>query len=100
MQSLREFIAEELSCGEIALGPHEVSVRLLDVRGKGMIAPIEIEVKAFAFEERKKRADEFCLALQKLIAASVNQSARAHRKVTIADVQVWLVLTELGHSWT
>ncbi|MDO8650078.1 MAG: hypothetical protein Q7K33_02090 [Candidatus Berkelbacteria bacterium] len=86
---LKEFVAKELTCGEIALKSDEVSVRLVKVEGSGMIGEVEVEVSAFAFEERIKKQDEICLNLMNFIRA----------KTKIGDVKAWLALCELGHSW-
>lgn len=52
---LKEFVAKELTCGEITLKSDEVSVRLVKVEGNGMIGEVEAEVSAFAFDERIKK---------------------------------------------
>jgi hypothetical protein len=100
MAKLRQFVATELSCPEKSLEAHEISIRLVEVRGKGMIAPIEIEIKAHAYPERVRRADEICLALKKFVIECINQSKNLPRKILPLDVQVWIVLAEFGHSWT
>jgi len=90
LMSLRDFLAKELTCGDIALKPEEVSVRIISVQGAGMIAPVEIEVTAHAFEDRIKRQDEICLRIREFIKQKLNVPH---------DVRVWLLLPQLGHSW-
>lgn len=87
--NLKEFAAKELTCGEIALKANEISVRLIRVEGNGMLGQVEAEVTAFAFEERVKKQDEFCLDLMRFI----------EEKTGISNVKTWLILSELGHSW-
>ncbi|MEK7099191.1 MAG: hypothetical protein AAB916_01595 [Patescibacteria group bacterium] len=45
---LKESIAKELMCGDFALNPADISVRLLDVRG-AMIGSVEIDIFAKHF---------------------------------------------------
>jgi hypothetical protein len=96
---LREFIASELTCGERLIQAHEISIRLVSVQGKGMIAPIEIEIQAHAYAERIVRADAVCLAVRTYVMNCVNESTKSSRKIQLQDVQVWLILSQLGHSW-
>lgn len=86
---LKAFIAQELTCNNIKLGPREVSIRLLRVNGD-MIATVEVEITAYSFKERVKRQDEICLR----IADYIKQE-----EPRLGEVKVWLLLTELGHSW-
>src|SRR5581483_9938001 len=85
---LKKLIAKELSGKSIYLSADEISVRLVDVNGEGMLAKVELEIYAAAFEERVKRQDEICLGIQKYLVDALN-----------TDVKVWLILSELGHSW-
>jgi hypothetical protein len=87
---LQELLASELTCGERTLKPEEISVRLLTVEGSTTIAPFEMEIIAHAYSERGPRADTICLIVRKFLL----QKIRAAK-----DVQVWLILAELGHSW-
>jgi hypothetical protein len=87
---LKEFIARELTCGDIQLQPNEVSIRLLQNRGNGMLGDVEIEVAAHAFPERIKRQDEICLNMKAMVEKECG---------SLKDVKVWLILSELGHSW-
>ena len=86
---LKEYVAQQLTCGDIELNSDEVSVRLLKNSGKGMLAPIELEISAAAFKERVDRQDEICLDVQKFLLD----------KLSVPDIKVWLILSELGHSW-
>src|ERR1700752_3398345 len=85
---LKELVSKELSGKSIQLDVNEISVRLIDARGEGMLAKVELEIHAAAFDERLKRQDEICLNIQNYLMDSLN-----------TDVKVWLVLSELGHSW-
>lgn len=87
--TLKAHIAKELSCGDITLGPDEVSVRLITTTGTGMIAPIEVEVTAHAFDERIDKQNEICLRIRDFMKAKLDGQ----------DVRVWLLLPQLGHSW-
>lgn len=86
---LKEYVAKQLTCGDIQLKSEEVSIRLIKNSGGGMLAPIELEVKAAAFKERVDKQDEICLDIQKFLIDSLK----------VEDVKVWLILAELGHSW-
>jgi hypothetical protein len=86
---LKKLVAKELTCGDIKLESDEVSVRLLNSRGKGMLAPVELEVTAASFKERVEKQDEICLSIQKFLIEQLG----------LPDVKVWLILSELGHSW-
>ena len=99
MAKLRDFIAKELTCTERTIQAHEMSIRILSVHGKGMIAPIEIEIQAHAYSERIERSDVACLAIRTFVMNAVNDSDTTLRKIQLKDVQVWLILSQLGHSW-
>jgi hypothetical protein len=90
--ALRKLLAEELTCGARALAPNEISIRVLSVAGNGkeMIAPIEIEIMAHAYQERIVRVDKICLIVRDFVRKEISSAP---------DVRVWLVLAELGHSW-
>lgn len=87
---LRQLLATELTCGEISLVPEEISVRIQNVEGSGMIAPIEVDITAHAFADRGARADKICLLVRDFVLKRVP---------AVKDVRVWLLLAELGHSW-
>lgn len=85
---LKKLVAKKLSGESIELDVDEISIRIVDVYGDGMLAKVEIEINAAAFEERVKNQDEICLSIQKYLIEVLN-----------TDVKVWLILSELGHSW-
>ncbi len=85
---LKVFVAKELTCVNIDLDPDEVSVRLIKVDGEGMIGDLEVEVNAYAFKERVKKKDEFCVNLTNYLT----------RTTGMRNVKTWLILSELGHS--
>jgi len=89
LPELKTYIAQELSCGDIALTPDEVSVRFMAVTGGSMIAPIELEITAHAFGERIEKQDEICLRIRDFIKPHLDGQ----------EVRVWLLLPQLGHSW-
>jgi hypothetical protein len=86
--AIKRKVAELLSGASIELGPGEVSLRILNVGDGGMLAKIEVEINAAAFEERVKKQDEISLEVQKFLVDTLH-----------TDVKVWLILSELGHSW-
>jgi len=86
--SLKQLVAKELSGESIKLGTDEISVRIIDVNGDGMLAKVETEINAAAFKERVERQDEICLKIQAFLKDALG-----------TDVKVWLILSELGHSW-
>jgi len=83
---IKAYFAEALSCGDIALTPKEISIRLISVKGK-MIGEIEAEITAYAFTERVKKQDEICCDAEKYL-----------KELTSLDAKVWLKLSELGYS--
>lgn len=87
---LKDFIARELTCGDIKLKPDEVSVRLINIKGDGMIGEIEVEVTASSFKERVEKQDLICLNIAKYMK---------EKDSSLGEVKVWLILAELGHSW-
>jgi hypothetical protein len=89
VNQLKKFVASKLSGSDIELGVDEISVRLVKVTGDGMLAPVEVEIKAANFKDRVEKQDQICLDIQKFLAELLG----------IEDVKVWLILSELGHSW-
>lgn len=87
---LRDYIANELTCGDIQLKPSEVSVRFIKVVGGEMIGAVEVEIAAHSFTERINKQDEIC-------RNTVNYIQK--EKPSLGEVKVWLQLSELGHSW-
>lgn len=89
VDEVKSYIASELTCGEIALSPSEVSVRLIRSEGTGMIAKLEVQITAHAFDERVNKQDEICVHIRKFLMDRVPET----------DIRVWLLLAQLGHSW-
>jgi hypothetical protein len=87
---LKPYLAEKLTCGEIKLKENEISVRLINTDGTGMIGNVEIEITAFAFPERIEKQDKICLEVRDYIQENYP---------SLREVKVWLILAELGHSW-
>ncbi len=87
---LKGFIAEQLTCADITLGPDEVSIRVIKSLGEGMLADVEIDMAAAPYSERVEKQDEICLNVR---------SCTLERLPAADDVKVWLNLHELGHSW-
>ena len=90
IKDLKLFLADKLTCGDIKLSEKEISVRLINIEGDAMIGNIELEIKAHAFKERIQKQDEICREVRTFIMG---------RYESLGDVRVWLVLSELGHSW-
>ncbi len=55
-----------------------------------MISPIEIEITAAAYKERVEKQDQICLNIAKYLQ---------DKDPSFGEIKVWLILTELGHSW-
>lgn len=87
---LKPFIAKKLTCGDIKLTQEEISIRIIYIEGGNMIGKVEIEIKAHAFKERIEKQDEICNEVRKYIM---------NKYKSLGDVRVWLILSELGHSW-
>jgi hypothetical protein len=87
---LKTYIAKQLTCGDIKLSLNEITIRLVDVEGDGMIGAVEVDISAHAFPERIKRQDEICRNVMNYIK---------QKATSVGDVKVWLKLCELGHSW-
>lgn len=90
VNELKRFVAEELTCGDIKLKPEEVSIRIINVDGEGMLSNIEVEIAAHSFKERVEKQDKICLNVAKFFQ---------QKNVLFGKVKVWLILAELGHSW-
>lgn len=86
---LKDYIAEQLTCKDITLNSGDVSVRLLQALGKGMLANVELDITAAPYEERVARQDEICLNVRQFVLDHVTG---------LEDAQVWLHLHGLGHS--
>lgn len=89
-KKLKSLIAERLSCGDIQLTANEISIRLIRVGRSNMIGNVEIEITAHAFSERVEKEDEICNDIRKYLEANYPE---------LGKVRVWLILSELGHSW-
>jgi hypothetical protein len=87
---LKEFAAEQLTCGDRKLASNEVTVRLLRSLGKDMLADVEIDITAAPYQERIDRQDEICLNVKRFVLEQMPG---------LEDTNVWLNLNELGHSW-
>lgn len=87
---LKPYVANKLTCGDIKLSPEEVSIRVLYVEDGSMIGKVELEIKAHAFKERIEKQDKICNEIRNYIM---------EKYTTFGDIRVWLVLSELGHSW-
>lgn len=87
---IKTFLVDKLSNKEISLTSEEISVRFIQAEGKGMIASLEIEITAHEFEERVKEQDEICRNLRDSLMKNFPQ---------LGDIRVWLILSQLGHSW-
>lgn len=89
IDDLKTLLAKELTSSELPLSPGEISVRCLQVSGQ-MIGAVEIEIHAHAFPDRVARQDAICNTVRSFVL---------ERLPNIGDVRVWLILSELGHSW-
>jgi hypothetical protein len=88
--ALKQFVADQLTCKDISLGPGEVSVRLLPALGKGMLAHVELDIFAAPYQERIEKQDEICLNVRQFILDHLDG---------LKDAKAWIILSELGHSW-
>lgn len=84
-------VAELLSGESRRLTHDEISVRLIDSDVLGMLAPIEEEISAQNYPERALNADRICLDMRAYMQQLLPETG---------DARVWLLLVELGHSWT
>ncbi len=87
-RQLKEYVADQLTCKDKKLNSEEISIRFISSQGTGMLAPIELEITAAAYEERVAKQDAICLNVQKFLIS----------KLALYEVNVWLILAELGHS--
>ena len=86
---LKEVVADQLTCGDRALQPNEITVRKILSLGAGLMADVELDIAAAAYKERVDKQDEICRFIRKFVFENIDG---------IKDVQVWLPLSELGHS--
>jgi hypothetical protein len=90
MPALTEEIARQLSVGDRMLSPSEVSLRIIECySGSKLVAPAEIEITARAYKERIEKIDQICMHLKEFILSRLTE---------LSNVQVWLVLAEIGHN--
>jgi hypothetical protein len=85
---LKAFLAQELSGQNIQLTPAEISIRLIKDSGHGMLAALEIEVTAHAFDERVTKQDEICIHIKQFL----------EQRITATEIRVWLALSQLSRS--
>ncbi len=86
---LKEFTAQELSCGDRELRSDEISLRAIVPEAASQIADTELEIKAFSYPERVQRQDEICRLIDDYVQRNCPESGSTY---------VWLQLSELGHS--
>ncbi len=89
LPDLREFTAQELTCGDRALVSDEISLRVFVPEVALQKADTEMEIKAYQFPDRITKQDDICLSIQNYVQ---NKCPGA------GSVYVWLILSELGHS--
>ena len=87
---MKVLLADLLTCNDIRLSPNEISLRFLKTEGNETIASVELEINAAVFKDRVLKQDEICKNVRKFIM---------DRCPLVKDVRVWLILSELGHSW-
>jgi hypothetical protein len=86
---LKVVVADQLTCGDRVLQPKEVTVRKILSLGKGLMADVELDIVAAPYKERVERQDDICRFIRTFVLENLDG---------IDDVQVWLPLSELGHS--
>jgi hypothetical protein len=89
LPELRDFTAQQLSCGDRRLASNEISLRVLVPDASLQIADTELEIKAYSYPERVQRQDKICLSVRDYIQRKAPEAG---------SVYVWLQLSELGHS--
>ena len=87
--ALQTYVAEQLTCGDRILQPHEVSIRLLEALGKSMLANVEMDIFAASYQDRVDNQDQICRNVKQFVLEHVSG---------LEDTNVWLMLGELGHS--
>lgn len=85
---LKTYVAEKLSVSERKLSSDEISIRIIASLEGGMISELELDISAHAYAPRVERQDEIC----REVAAFVRE------KTGIQNAQVWLTLSNLGHT--
>lgn len=89
-EPLRDHVADELSSPERTLVRDQVSVRIIQSSGRGMLADVEMDILAAPNVDRTERQDEICDSVRAFI---INQIPG------LQDAKVWLSLQELGYSF-
>jgi hypothetical protein len=90
IDTIKKYLAEELSCSDRKLEAHEITVRSFKIDGGDMIAPIELSIKAHHYSERLESSDK--------LAANIAQ--RIKDILSVKKVEAWLQLSEVGHSFS
>lgn len=90
INQLKEILIDLLSCENIKLNKDEFSFRLLKTDKKFMIADIELEIKAHHFKKRVENQDLICNKVREFLLEKIQG---------VQDIRVWLILSELWHSW-
>lgn len=89
LPELRDFTAQELSCGSRRLSSDEISLRVIVPDSSMQIADTELEIKAHSYPERVEKQDAICRTIRDYV----------HKICPSAgSLYVWLQLSELGHS--
>lgn len=87
--SIKSYLADKLTCGDIKLGPDEISVRLMRADGDGMLGNVELDITAHEFSERVEKQDIICHETKEWLEKQAP---------SLGDVRVWLRLCQLGHD--
>lgn len=85
---LQTYLADRLSCSNIHLRQDAVSVRLLPVRGRGMLGTVELDITAHEFPDRVAKQDQICRETKTWL----------EKEAKLRNVRVWLRLSQLGHD--
>lgn len=90
VEPLREHVASQLSSTERMLNSNEVSVRMINALGSGMLADVEIDILAASNPTRVEQQDVICSNVRDFVMSQIPG---------LKDARVWLVLSELGYSF-
>lgn len=66
IKPLKEHVAKELSA-ERALSPNEVSVRIIEAIGDGMLADVELDIVAEVSPSKVAREDAICASVREYV---------------------------------
>ena len=86
---LKAYLASELTCSNITLDKHEISIRLVKVGQEGPLGEIELDITAHAFAERIERQDAICRNTKRYLEKAAP---------SLGNIRVWLHLCQLGHD--